>query len=86
MIIRGKTVFVYDIEVFPNLFTLAIKNTESGTSRVYEISSRKNDLPQIVMLFLSKKAIYCGFNTIHYDAPIVSFLMMHYKELISLPV
>lgn len=86
MIIRGKTVFVYDIEVFPNLFTLAIKNTESGTSRVYEISSRKNDLPQIVRLFASKSAIYCGFNTIHYDAPIVSFLIMHYNELIALPV
>lgn len=86
MIIRGKTVFVYDIEVFPNLFTLAIKNTESGTSRVYEISSRKNDLPQIVRLFASKSAIYCGFNTIHYDAPIVSFLIMHYSELIKLPV
>ena len=86
MIIREKTVFVYDIEVFPNLFTLAIKNTESGTSRVYEISSRKNDLPQIVQLFLSKKAIYAGFNTIHYDNCLVSFLMMHYKELISLPI
>lgn len=86
MIIRGKTVFVYDIEVFPNLFTLAIKNTESGTSRVYEISSRKNDLGQIVPLFLSKKAMYCGFNVIHYDAAIVSFLIMHYKELIQLPV
>ena len=86
MIIRGKTVFVYDIEVFPNLFTLAIKNTESGTSRVYEISSRKNDLFQIVRLFASKSVIYCGFNTIHYDAVIVSFLIMHYSELIALPV
>lgn len=86
MIIRGKTVFVYDIEVFPNLFTLAIKNTESGTSRVYEISNRKNDLCQIIPLFLSKKAMYCGFNVIHYDAPIISFLIMHYKELIRLPV
>lgn len=86
MIIRGKTVFVYDIEVFPNLFTLAIKNTESGTNRVYEISSRKNDLPQIVRLFASKSVIYCGFNTIHYDAVIVSFLIMHYSELIALPV
>jgi len=61
MIIRGKTVFVYDVEVFPNLFTIAIKNTESGTSRVYEISSRKNDLYQIIRLFLSKSAMYCGY-------------------------
>lgn len=85
MIIRGKTVFVFDIEVFPNLFTIAIKNTESGAKRFYEISDRKNDLPQIVKLFLSKQALYCGFNIIHYDAPIINFLMMHYDELIALP-
>lgn len=85
MIIRGKTVFVFDIEVFPNLFTIAIKNTESGAKRFYEISDRKNDLPQIVKLFLSKQVIYCGFNIIHYDAPIINFLMMHYDELIALP-
>lgn len=85
MIIRGKTVFVFDIEVFPNLFTIAIKNTESGAKRFYEISDRKNDLPQIVKLFLSKQVLYCGFNIIHYDAPIINFLMMHYDELIALP-
>ena len=77
MIIRGKVVFIYDIEVFPNLFILTAKNTESGARRVFEISDRKNDLPQIVKLFLSKQVIYCGFNIIHYDAPIINFLMMH---------
>lgn len=61
MIIRNKVVFIYDIEVFPNLFILTAKNTESGACRVFEISDRKNDLPQIVPLFLSKKAMYCGY-------------------------
>jgi len=44
MIIKGKTAFVYDVEVFPNFFSCAIKNTESGNIKVYEISDRQNDL------------------------------------------
>lgn len=86
MIIRNKVVFIYDIEVFPNLFILTAKNTESGVSRAFEISNRKNDLPQIQELFTNKHILYGGFNVIHYDAPIVSFLLMHYDELIYLPV
>jgi len=38
MFIKGKTVFVYDIEVFPNLFTVTVKNTESKNLRSFQIS------------------------------------------------
>lgn len=86
MKIRGKTVFVYDIEVFPNVFILTAKNTESGNKVVYEISDRRNDLPSIRNLFTNKHIMYCGFNVLHYDAPIVSFLLLHYDELIYKPV
>ena len=55
MLIRGKTCFVYDIEALPNFFSIAIKNTESGNIRVLEISSRKNDMPDIAKLFLNQK-------------------------------
>lgn len=86
MLLKNKTVFVYDVEVFPNLFTCTIKNTESKAIRSYEISDRKNDLPLIVQCFLNKKIYFCGFNIIHYDSPIVSYLILNYKKLISLPV
>ena len=86
MKIRGKTVFVYDIEVFPNVFILTAKNTESCNKVVYEISDRRNDLPYIRELFTNKRIIYCGFNVIHYDNPLVSFLLLHYDELICKPV
>lgn len=61
MKIRGKTVFVYDIEVFPNVFLLTAKNTESGNKCVFEISERRNQLPQICELFLNKHIMYCGY-------------------------
>lgn len=54
MIIRNKTCFVYDVETFPNFFSVTVKNTESGNHKFYEISDRKNQLPDIVTLFLHK--------------------------------
>ena len=32
MIIRDKIVYVYDIEVFPNVFHCTVKNTETGVT------------------------------------------------------
>lgn len=86
MKIRGKTVFVYDIEVFPNLFTLAIKNSETKEKRFYEISERQNDLYKIACLFDYKGAIFCGFNCIHYDNCLIHYILMNYDNLITKPV
>ena len=86
MKIRNKTVYVYDIEVFPNLFTLAIKNTETKKKAFYEISERKNDLYKIASLFDHKGAIFCGFNCIHYDNCLIHYILMNYEELIQKPV
>ena len=86
MLLKGKTVFVYDVEVFPNLFTCTIKNTESKAIRSYEISDRKNDLPLIAQCFLNKKLIMCGYNNEHYDNLLINYLLLNFKDLIKLPV
>ena len=44
MIIRGKIVYVYDIEVFQNIFHCSVKNTETNDIYKFEISERKNQL------------------------------------------
>lgn len=86
MIIKGLTVFVYDLEVFPNLFTCAVVNTESQNTRVFEISERKNNLPEIAKLFMNKRLMMCGYNNLHYDDPIINYILMNYQDLIVLPV
>ena len=86
MIIRDKTCFVYDIEVFPNFISIAIKNTESGNIRTFYIGFGRNDLGIICKLFLRKDIFWVGYNSIHYDAPIVSYLMLNYKSLRLLPI
>ena len=86
MIIRNKTCFVYDVEIFPNFFSVTIKNTESGKVKSYEISERRNDMPDIAKLFLHKSVYFVGFNSMHYDSPVISYILINYKRLILKPV
>ena len=51
MIIRGKIVYVYDIEVFQNIFHCSVKNTETNDIYKFEISERKNQLRELVKFF-----------------------------------
>ena len=55
MLIRGKTVYVYDIEIFPNVFHCTVKNSETGEYLYFEISERKNNLQELVDLFWTIK-------------------------------
>lgn len=86
MKIRGKTVFVYDIEVFPNFFSITVKNTESGNHRFLQISEKRNDMPDIAKLFLNKNIWFVGYNSKHYDSPVISYILINYKSLISKPI
>lgn len=51
MQIRGKAVFVFDIEVFQNIFHCSVKDTETNTIYKFEISERKNQLRELVKFF-----------------------------------
>ena len=86
MLIKGKTPFVHDIEIFPNFFSDAVTNVNSGNIKVFEISSRKNDILDIINLYSNNAIIFVGFNTIHYDSPIISYIILNKEELTKLPV
>ena len=81
MRIKGKEVYVYDIEVFPNCFHCSIKNVKSKERLHYEISSRKNDLLKLVSFFTNAVKDKCivGYNCIHYDNPIINFIIARYS-------
>ena len=86
MLIKGKTAFVYDIEVFPNFFSVTVKNTESGIHKFFQISEIKNDMPEIVKLFCNKNIYFVSYNGIHYDRPVISYIILNYKSLIAKPI
>ncbi len=83
MIIQNKIVFVYDIEVFPNCFHCCIKNTETKDYYLFEISHRKNNVKELIETFDKNNVIFCGYNNIHYDNPIINLLRKYRDKVIN---
>lgn len=82
MEIRDKIVYVYDIEVFPNIFHCTVKNTKTEELHKFEISCRKNQLEELVEFFLDNTKLFCGYNNIHYDNPIINYII-DYQEVMK---
>lgn len=74
MIIKGKTVIVYDIEVFPNFFHCTCKDTESNELYLFEISERKTQISELTDFFLNKDRLFCGYNNHHYDDVLINYI------------
>lgn len=70
--------FIYDIETFPNVFTLAAVYQNGKNMRVFEISDRKNDTEQLLEFLRNIKLHGCrmvGFNNIGFDYPVLHFIL-----------
>lgn len=82
MVIHNKIVWVYDIESFPNCFTCTVKNTERGQLYTFEVSSRKNQLLELVDFFKnSGNILMCGYNNKGYDDLIISYIIGYCQPL-----
>lgn len=83
MVIKNKTVVVYDIEIFPNCFHCCCKDTQSNEYKKFEISERKNQLFELVEFFKSscKTVLFCGYNNHHYDDVIINYIIDMYEKL-----
>lgn len=104
MQIRGKTVFVYDIEVFQNIFHCSAINTETKEIHKFEISPRKNQLSELISFFkqvnspvswndnyttncsIDSDRIFCGYNNLHYDNPVINYIIEYEHVLAEKPV
>ena len=84
MIIKGRPVFVYDIEVFPNVFHCACKNTETKKYHLFEISSRKNQSEELYRFFSMgkhpKAPLFCGYNNHDYDDTVINYFIELFKQ------
>lgn len=79
MKIKGKTCIVFDIEVLKNVFTCTCKNTDTKQITVFEISPRRVDVQGLVTFFY-EDYYFVGYNNIHYDNPILNYIIMLYRE------
>lgn len=68
---------VFDIEVLSNCFICCVLDVMTKEIVTYEISERVNDMEALVDLFTSNQYIFVGYNCIHYDSPVMSYLIRH---------
>lgn len=69
---------IFDIECFPNVFTLAMEMLRSDTKAVWEISDHRDDRDHLLTWFeylRANKIPMIAFNSLHYDYPIIHFLL-----------
>jgi hypothetical protein len=79
MKIKDKTCIVFDIEVLKNIFTCTCKNTETGVIKVFEISSRKVDIQDLLNYF-TQDCYFVGYNNHHYDNPVLNYIFSLYRK------
>lgn len=80
MRIREKIAYIYDIEVFKNVFHCTILNTETEELFKFECSERKNTISNMCNFFLSQDVYFVGYNNIHYDNPIVNYCIEFFNN------
>ena len=70
--------YVFDIETYPNVFTLAVEHAEAPLRWSYEISDQRNDSREIVEFLAYLKSTnsrMIGFNNIAFDYPVLHMLL-----------
>lgn len=79
---------IYDIETFPNAFTLAMECLNSDTRAVWEISQFRDDRQQLMQWFqwaAQTQTPMISFNGINFDYPVIHALFhnpgMTYQQL-----
>jgi hypothetical protein len=75
MVFDNKLVYTFDIEVMSNCLIVSILNTGTQEVTTCEISARTNDLLKIRQIFTNKECWYTGYNCIHYDTPILNYIL-----------
>lgn len=74
---------IYDIEVFPNVFTMVVHRVRDGARRRFEISQRRNDfgpLKEFMSILVRQGCRMVGFNNRGYDYPVLHFLLNYYAD------
>lgn len=72
-----KNDWVYDIETYPNAFTIALEHAESGSRCVWEVSDWINESSQIIRMMDYIKSTggrMVGFNNLGFDYPVLHLL------------
>jgi hypothetical protein len=78
-----EKIIIYDIELYPNIFTCVLYSVENQDYITYEISERVNDFDdfaETLMIFGEENWSMVGFNNLGYDYPVLHTLLNLWKR------
>jgi len=68
--------WIYDVEVFPNLFCSTFKSIDTQEIKVFTIYNNKNDIVEMEE-FINREILLVGFNNIIYDGAIIQYVIQN---------
>lgn len=79
--------WVYDTEVYPNIFTIAFEHSEYPIRTAFEISKYRDDrlsIREFVLAIRESGGSLIGFNNIGFDYPILHLLLTSTKSVLPI--
>ena len=80
--------YTWDIETFPNYFLIVFKDYVTKEFIEFEISEWQNDIHKIYNFCNNKERLqkeikdyYVGFNSLHFDGPVLNYVIKEYHNL-----
>lgn len=73
-----SSLWVWDVETFPNVFTCAFEHAEAPIRISFEVSNYRNDTPQLLKFLHHLRSAGCrmvGFNNVGFDYPVLHTLI-----------
>lgn len=74
---NNKT-WLFDIEVFPNLFCVTFKNVGTQKVKLFSLFGNRNDINELEE-FLDDEIVIVGYNNLFYDNPVMQYLLQNKK-------
>jgi hypothetical protein len=81
--------YTWDIETYPNIFSIGIKNFDTGEKLTYEYSWRRNDIPQLIQVLSQMKLNgdrLVGFNNVGFDYPVIHYIIENQGDVTPLSI
>lgn len=76
--------YIYDIETYPNVFTVTLEHYNSEQLFIFEWSERRNDIPNFIAFIHAlsgMNAAMVGFNNIAFDYTVIHFIVNNYPNI-----
>lgn len=76
----------YDIETYPNYFSVGLTHSDTGQYWYFEISTRRNDLAMLIMFIDTMRQQGCemvGYNNVGFDYPVLHFIYENHRAGVS---